>query len=196
MKNTLTIVVAFVAVLGFTMVPALALEKPIITLEKVEVAAIQPFFVKPRVGYKDEKEPGKELANGAILNMAYVLNIKNPNKAPVMLEDLSFTTAFEGFDVNTAMVYENQWIPGGKTNQLRVVVTNETLPTLGSLTVGASNVPRLQEMKTTAPALVQKWWDSVGDFSFPIEVTAGTALFKDEKGKEMRATFSGKWPKK
>ncbi|HTY24842.1 MAG TPA: hypothetical protein VMC85_17055 [Desulfomonilaceae bacterium] len=196
MKNTLTIVVAFVAVLGFTMVPALALEKPIITLEKVEVASIQPFFVKPRVGYKDEKEPGKELANGAILNMAYVLDIKNPNKAPVMLEDLSFTTAFEGFDVNTAMVYENQWIPGGKTNQLRVVVTNETLPTLGSLTVGASNVPRLQEMKTTAPALVQKWWDSVGDFSFPIEVTAGTALFKDEKGKEVRATFSGKWPKK
>jgi hypothetical protein len=44
--------------------------------------------------------------------------------------------------------------------------------------------------------LVKKWWENVGDFSFPIEVTAGTALFKDEKGKEIRVTFSDKWPKK
>jgi len=196
MNRALTIFTFFVAVFGFAVLPAMALEAPVITLERVEVASIQPFFVKPRVEYKDEKEPGKELAAGGILNLAYILNIKNPNKAPVMLDELTFTTAFEGFDVNTAIVYEDSWIPGGKTNQLRVVVTNETLPTIGSLSVGAENVARVQEMKATAGALVKKWWESVGDFAFPITVTGGTALFKDEKGKEIQATFKGDWPKK
>ena len=56
----------------------LAFEAPVITLDRVEVASIQPFFVKPRVEYKNEKEPGKELPAGAILNMAYIFDIKNP----------------------------------------------------------------------------------------------------------------------
>lgn len=174
----------------------LAFEAPVITLDRVEVASIQPFFVKPRVEYKNEKEPGKELAAGAMLNMAYIFDIKNPNKVPVMLDELSFTTAFEGFEVNTAFSYENSWIPAGKTNQLKVITTNETLPTITSLMVAAENVQKLQEKKLTAGAVVKKWWENVGDFSFPIEVKAGTALFKDEKGKELRVTFTGQWPKK
>lgn len=196
MNRALTIFAFFVAVLGFAVLPALALEAPVITLDRVEVASIQPFFVKPRVEYKNEKEPGKELAAGAMLNLAYILDIKNPNKVPVMLDELSFTAAFEGFDVNTAIVYEDSWIPGGKTNQLRVVLTNETLPTMGSLMVGTENVARMKQMKIAAGALVKKWWDTVGDFAFPITVTGGTALFKDEKGKEIHATFKGAWPKK
>ncbi len=84
----------------------------------------------------------------------------------------------------------------GKTSQLKVVTTNETLPTITSLMVGAENVQKMQQLKTSAGALAKKWWENVGDFSFPIEVTAGTALFKDEKGKEKRVTFSDKWPKK
>jgi len=174
----------------------LAFEAPVVTLDRVEVASIQPFFVKPRVEYKNEKEPGKELPAGAILNMAYIFNIKNPNKTPVMLDELTFSTAFEGYEINTAFSYEDSWIPGGKTNQLKVVTTNETLPTITSLMVGAENAQKIQQQKTSAGALVKKWWENVGDFSFPIEVTAGTALFKDEKGKEMRVTFSGKFPKK
>jgi hypothetical protein len=62
--------------------------------------------------------------------------------------------------------------------------------------VGAENVEKIRALKTSAIELAKKWWANVGDFSFPIEVTAGTALFKDEKGKELRATFSDKWPKK
>jgi hypothetical protein len=174
----------------------LAFEAPVVTLDRVEVASIQPFFVKPRVEYKNEKEPGKELPAGGILNMAYIFNIKNPNKTPVMLDELTFSTAFEGFEINTAFSYEDSWIPGGKTNQLKVVTTNETLPTITSLMVGAENAQKIQQQKTSAGALVKKWWETVGDFSFPIEVTAGTALFKDEKGKELRVTFTGKFPKK
>jgi hypothetical protein len=62
--------------------------------------------------------------------------------------------------------------------------------------VGALNAAKTHAIKTTAGALVKKWWETVGDFAFPIAVTGGTAIFKDEKGKEVRATFSGAWPKK
>jgi len=113
-----------------------------------------------------------------------------------MLDEMSFTTTFEGIEVNTAMVYEDSWIPGGKTNQLRVVVTNEALPTILALSVGSEAAEKLKEMKSTPGATAKKWWDTVGDFTFPIEVTGGSALFKDEKGKEVRSTFSGKWGKK
>lgn len=181
------------ALLGFTVLPALAFEPPTITLERVEVASIQPFFVKPRVGFKDEKETGKDMPVGSILSLAYILNIKNANKEAVMLDEMTFTTEFDGFEVNTALIYEDAWIPAGKTNQLRVVVTNEALPTIGSLSVGAGNVAKLQEMKTTPAEMVKKWWETIGDFPFPITVTGGTALFKDEKGKEVQAIFSGKF---
>jgi hypothetical protein len=194
-KGAVLIATALLVSLAFVSA-CMAFEAPVITLDRIEVASIQPFFVKPRVEYKNEKEPGKELPAGGILNMAYIFNIKNPNKAPVMLDELTFSTAFDGFEINTAFSYEDSWIPAGKTNQLKVVTTNETLPTLTSLMVGAENVQKMQEMKVTAGALVKKSWENVGDFSFPIDVTAGTALFKDEKGKEIRVTFSDKWPKK
>lgn len=192
MNKSLTIFAIVLALFGFSVLPALA-EPPVITLDRVEVASIQPFFAKPRVGFKDEKETGKDLPVGSILSLAYIFNIKNPTKAPVMLDEMTFTTEFEGFEVNTALVYDDSWIPPGKTNQLRVVVTNEALPTIGSLSVGAGNVTKLQEMKTTPAEMAKKWWETIGDFSFPIAVTAGTALFKDEKGKEIQVTFSGKW---
>jgi hypothetical protein len=198
MNRALTIFTFFVAVFGFAVLPVMALEAPIITLERVEVASIQPFYVKPRIGYKSEKEPGKEETYGfsSTLSLAYVFNIKNPNKQSLMLDELQFTTSFDGFDVNTAMSYEDSWIPPGKTNQLRVVVANEAFPTIVSLSVGAEWVDKIKEMKTSAGALVGKWWKEISDFSFPIGVTNGTAVFKDEKGKEIQANFKGDWPKK
>jgi len=197
MKKAATILAAIMVVLAFTVLPSLAFKPPAIKLEKVEVASIQPFFVKPRIGFKSEKEPGKEETYGysSTLNMAYVFNINNPNKEPVMLEEMQFTAAFDGFDVNTAIVYDHAWIPGGKTNQLRVIVTNEAFPTIVSLMVGAEHVARLQEMKTSAGAIVGKWFKDVSDFTFPITVNNGTAVFKDDKGKEERATFTGTWGK-
>ncbi len=194
-KAVVAAVFCFIAC-AFVVSSVFALEAPVITLERVDVASIQPFFVKPRIEYKNEKEPGKELAAGAILNLAYIFNIKNPNKEPLMLDEMTFSTLFEGFEVNTAFYYEDSWIPGGKSNQVRVVVTNETLPTIGSLSVGAGNVEKLKEMKVSAGAITKKWWDSIGDFSFPIEVVGGTALFKTEKDKEIRSVFVGKFEKK
>ncbi|MGD9817322.1 MAG: hypothetical protein AB7V04_01345 [Desulfomonilaceae bacterium] len=196
MKKTGFCVISFLVISTFLLVPVFALEAPVVTLERVDVASIQPFFVKPRIEFKNEKEPGKEIAAGSILNLAYIFNVKNPNKEALMLDEMAFTTLFEGFEVNTAFYYEDAWIPAGKTNQVRVVVTNETLPTIGSLSVGAGNVEKLKEMKVSAGAIVKKWWETIGDFSFPVEVVGGTALFKTEKGDEIRSVFVGKFERK
>ncbi len=198
MNKTVKVVTALIVAFGFAVLPALAAEKPVITLEKVEIASIEPFFVKPRIGYKSEKEPGTvgKYGYSSMLSVAYVFDIKNPGKQPIMLDELQFTTAFDGFDVNTPMVYEKSWIPAGKTNQLRVVVSNEAFPTIVSLSVSADFAPRIAAMKSSPGALVSKWWKGISDFSFPIAVKNGTAVFKDEKGKEIRVEFKGTWPKK
>jgi hypothetical protein len=47
MNRALTIFTFFVAVFGFAVLPVMALEAPVITLDRVEVASIQPFYVKP-----------------------------------------------------------------------------------------------------------------------------------------------------
>ncbi len=197
MSKPLTILATFLVLLGFTVLPAMALEAPVVTLERIDVASIQPFYVKPTVGKDKEGKPKVgTYGYSSTLNLAYIFNIKNPNKEPVMLDEFQFTCAFDKFEVNTALVYEDSWIPAGKTNQLRVVVTNEAFPTVVSLSVGAENVSRIKEMKTKAGALVKKWFEKVSDFSFPISVTNGTALFKDEKGNELRSTFEAVWVKK
>jgi hypothetical protein len=194
MKKALWVVTVVLITSALAALPALALKPPVITLERVEVASLQPFFMtKAKVKNKEGKESVYQ--GGSILNTAYVLNIKNPNKKPVMLDELSFTIAFDGFDVNTVTSYEDAWIPGGKSNQLRVIATNEARPTLLSLMVGAPNAARLQKLGMKPPAMVKKWWDDVSDFSFPVTLTNGTALFRDEKGKEIRSTFTGKFGK-
>jgi hypothetical protein len=199
MKKALIILTATVVAFVFTVAPVLALDPPVISLERVEVASIQPFFVKPKIKVPDKKDPKKKVEKvgkygySATMNTAYILNIKNPNKEPVMLDEMTFTVNFDGFDVNTVTWYEDFWIPAGKTNQIRVVATNEAFPTIVSLMVGAMNVKRVQELKTSAGALVSKWWKTIADFSFPVKVTNGTALFKDEKGKEVRVQFAGEF---
>jgi hypothetical protein len=70
------------------------------------------------------------------------------------------------------------------------------MPTIASLMVGAQSAARIAEMKTSAGALVGKWWKEISDFSFPVTITNGTAIFKDEKGKEERVKFTGEWGKK
>jgi len=198
MKRLATVFSVLLIVPGFVALPALAFKPPVISLDRIEVASIQPFYVKPRIGYKSEKEPGKEETYGysSTLSLAYVLKIHNPNKESLMLDELSFTVNFQGFEVNTINVYEDSWIPGGKNNYVRIVGVNEAFPTIVSLMVGAANAEKITQMKTNAGALVSKWWKEVSDFSFPVTVTNGTAVFKDEKGKEERVKFSGEWGKK
>jgi hypothetical protein len=167
------------------------MDAPTIDLERVEIANIQQFFLAPKAKDKEGKE--KTIKVGSIVNVAYIFNIKNPNKEPIMMDQLTFTTAWEGFEVNTVTLYEDAWIPGGMTNQIRVIATNEAYPTMLSLLVGAGNVERLKELDTKAPAIVKKWWETIADFAFEIEVVNGTAEFKTPEGETVRAAFTGKF---
>lgn len=200
MKKTLMLVAVFLVTLGLTVLPTLA-KPPEITLERVEVASIQPFYMNPKIAVPTKEDPkkteDKPMAVGysATMSVAYILNIKNTDKEPVMLDEITFTTNFEGFDTNTVTAYEDSWIPGGKTNQVRILAVYEAHPTVLSLMVGSESVEKMKEMKTTAGALVKKWFEQISDFSFPIAITGGTALFKDAKGKEIRVNFAGKWGK-
>ncbi|MEJ2718162.1 MAG: hypothetical protein P8182_13665 [Deltaproteobacteria bacterium] len=201
MKKALLVVTVVLIASGLAALPALALKPPVIKLERVEVASIQPFYVKPKIAEPSKENPKKKVDKvktygySSTLNTAYIFDITNPNKKPIMLDELSFTVTFDGFDVNTVTAYEDSWIPGGKHNHLRVIATNEAFPTIISLMVGAMNVKRVKEMKTSAGALVSKWWKNISDFSFPIGITNGNAVFKDEKGKMIRVNFSGKFGK-
>lgn len=194
MKKATILVSVLLVLFGFTVLPAVAFEAPVITLERVEVVNYQPFFVT-KAKFKDELGKEKEKKFGAILNTAYVLNIKNPNKEPVMLDELTFTINFDGFDVNTVTSYDDSWIPAGKTNQVRVLATNSCYSTLLSLMVSAPNVELLKTRKTKAAAVVKGWWDAIPTSAtpFPIAITGGTALFSNEKGDEVRVTFTGEF---
>jgi hypothetical protein len=201
MKRVLTTFMVVMVSVALSAVHAIAADNPVITLERVEVASIQPFFVKPKIMVPSKDDPEKKVEQemtygySSIMNIAYVLNVKNPGKTPIMLDELSFTILFEGFEVNTVTSYDDVWVCPGKANQLRVLATNEAFPMIVSLSLGAEAVTRIQEMKTSAGALVGKWFNTISDFSFPIEVTNGNAVFKTEKGEEVRVNFAGKFGK-
>ncbi len=169
---------------------------PVVKLERVEVNHIQPFFIAPRINFKDCNNPGRVGGYGytSTMSLAYVFHIQNPNSFPVMLDELRFTTAFEDFDVNMPTVYEDQWIPPGKTNELRVVVVQEAQATIASLAVGGLAAQRIQKMGTKQAGLVKKWWDTVGDQGFPIKVKNGVALFQTPDRKTIQSTFQGVFP--
>lgn len=204
MRKILIVIMVFSLMVGLMAAPAAAkMKAPVIKLDRVEVASLQPFFVLPRIGYKSPKEPGKvgKYGYSSIMGLAYILSIENPNIGDIMLDDLTFTVAFEGFDVHMAMFYDDMWIPGKglfgkpKTNYLRIQLNHEALQTIVNLSVGSIWATRIKEMGTSQGALVKKWWTEIGDFTFPIEIKYGSALFMDKKGREIRVPFSGKWPK-
>jgi hypothetical protein len=169
---------------------------PVVKLDRVEVNHIQPFFIAPRINFKDCNNPGTVGAYGytSTMSLAYVFHIQNPNSFPVMLDELRFTAAFEDFDVNMPTAYEDQWIPPGKTNELRVVVVQEAQATIASLMVGGLAAERIKKMGVKQADLVKKWWDTVGDLAFPIQVKNGVAVFQTPDGKSMQSTFQGTFP--
>lgn len=169
---------------------------PVVKLDRVEVNHLQPFFIAPRINFKDCNDPGTVGGYGytSTLSLAYVFHIQNPNPFPVMLDELRFTAAFEDFDVNMPTVYEKQWIPPGKTNELRVVAVQEAQATIASLAVGGVAAERIKKMGIKQADLVKKWWDTVGDMAFPIQVKNGVAMFQTPDGKTVQSSFEGVFP--
>jgi hypothetical protein len=162
---------------------------PVISLESVQVTQYNGYW------YYDAKitpVKGKPGANSAMLPMAFLFNIANPNNYPVKLEGFGFTVAFEGFEVNMVNAFETQWIPAGKTNQLSVMSIVDVQQVLLSLLIPSYE---LVKAKNTTPwNLLEKWWTEIPNMTVPVEVKKGTSTFTAD-GVQKIVPFTFKYPK-
>lgn len=161
--------------------PAVKLQPPKITLERVEIAAYFPYAPPPA------RVP---------LAIAFVFNITNPNTVTIAQEDMKFTYAFEAkadefFELNTATVYETTLVPPKATTQLRVVSLLDSLIVPGNLAVTSGS--RVQALGLKPPDVVKDWWEKIGDFPFKIKVAEGVATYSAGKA-SLLATFEGIFP--
>ena len=162
---------------------------PVVSLESVQVTQYNGYW------YYDAKitpVKGKAGANGAMLPMAFLFNIKNPNDYPVKLDGFGFTVAFEGFEVNMVNAFETQWIPAGKTNQLSVMSIVDVQQVLLSLLIPSHE--QVKAKNTNAWALLEKWWVEIPNITVPIGVEKGAATFMAD-GVQKVVPFTAKYPK-
>ena len=162
---------------------------PVVSLDSVQVTQYNGYW------YYDAKitpVKGKAGANSAMLPMAFLFNIANPNDYPVKLDGFGFTVAFEGFEVNLVNAFETQWIPAGKTNQLSVMSIVDVQQVLLSLLI--PSYEQVKAKNTNAWALLEKWWTEIPNITVPIGVEKGAATFTAD-GVEKIVPFTFKYPK-
>ena len=145
---------------------------PSITLSHVEIPYYTGYYY-----FSNKVKPTKGKAGnyGAPMQMAFIFEIENPNSYPVVLDGFKFSVHFEEFEVNTVFSPETMWIPPGKTNQLRVPAIFDTRQTL--LTLLLPGAMKLAEKKMSPWAALEKWWTGAPDFSYPVGVKEGAAIF-------------------
>jgi len=160
---------------------------PKIALEMIEVPQYDGYWLYSKM------KPTKGKGGGsAPLTLAVTFNITNPNPYPVFLDGYKFTIAFEEFDMVTVKGYETQWIPAGKTNQLRAT----TMITVhsGLLTLLVTGGFKLKAKGTNAWAALEKWWTQIPDMSFPITIHEGAFPFT-ANGVSKTLGFKATYPK-
>ena len=162
---------------------------PVVTLNRVEVANYWGYWF---YGAKVEVTRGKAGNNGSPLGLNFIFEIKNPNPYPVALESLNFTVAFEDYDLNTVGSQEVMWIPAGKTNELRVSAMLGLWEAF--MSAGVTGGLRLQEKGIAVHDQLEKWWTNIPDFSFPVQVKEGAAVFKADNVTSV-SSFSATYPK-
>ena len=180
-KNALLRVCLSVLVIAFLMTGCAAMQKPsesnfkspTVTLSHVE---LEHYFGWWFYGAKVEPDKGKAGNNGAPLDYAFIFEITNPNDYPVMLDGFSFSVAFEEFGLNRVIAPETMWIPAGKTNQMRVHALFDVRPVQMSLLVTGGF--KLKEKGVSFWDQLETWWTEAQNFSFPLNVNEGSAVFK------------------
>ncbi len=166
-------------------------QAPTVALNRAEVANYFGFWFYNNKVQPSLPEGGKPGNNGAPLIYHFVFDIANPNAFPVRLDNLKFTVALDGFELNTVGSQDEIWIPGGKTSQLRVPCVLGPFEAFMSL--GVVGGLRLQQMGKKPWDLIQTWWTKAPDFSFPLEVREGAAVFKAD-GITKVVAFKAKYP--
>jgi hypothetical protein len=163
---------------------------PVVKLERVEIASYWGFYSDGILDKEGQLTAGRR---GPHLVLAFVYSIENPNNFRIMLDDLKFTVAFEGFELNTVTFFEDNYVPAKTTDQFRYSATFDFNEAAKALAVVGGH--RVKEMNTTPAALLKKWWEGIADFDFPITVN-GTANFQGPDGKAMYIPFEGTFPPK
>lgn len=164
------------------------IKPPQVTLTSVELPYYTGWWY-----FSKKVEPTKGSAGdyGSPLGLAFIFEIENPNPYPIKLEGFTFTVAFDGFDLNTVSAPETQWIPAGKTNQLRVTAMFDARASLLSLLVTGGF--KLKEQGMSPWDALEKWWTAASEFSLPIDVKEGSAIFNAD-GLVKVASFNGTFP--
>jgi hypothetical protein len=182
--------VIFASCAGMQVKPTAAnFKAPEIALELVEIPQYDGYWY---YGGKTKPTKGKAGNHGAPLPLAVTFNITNPNPYPVFLDGYKFTIAFEEFDLVTFAGYDTQWIPAGKTNQLRASTMITVRSALLSLLVTGGY--KLKAKKTNAWAALEKWWTTIPDMAFPITVHEGAFTFR-ANGVSKILPFKATYPK-
>ncbi len=179
-KNAILRICLSVLVIAFLMTGCAAMQKPsdsnfkspTVTLSHVE---LEHYFGWWFYGAKVKPTKGKAGNNGAPLDYAFIFEITNPNNYPVMLDGFSFSVALEEFGLNRAMSPETMWIPAGKTNQIRVHALFGVRAVQMSLLVTGGF--KLKEKGVSFWDALEKWWTGAPNFSFPLNVNEGSAVF-------------------
>ncbi len=179
-KNAILRICLSVLVIAFLMTGCAAMQKasdsnfksPTVTLSHVE---LEHYFGWWFYGAKVKPTKGKAGNNGAPLDYAFIFEITNPNNYPVMLDGFSFSVALEEFDLNRVISPETMWIPAGKTNQIRVhAVFGVRAAQMSLLVTGGF---KLKEKGVSFWDQLEKWWTGAPNFSFPLNVNEGSAVF-------------------
>jgi hypothetical protein len=164
-------------------------KSPTVALEIVQVPSYFGYW------YYDAKATplkGKPGANSAVLPVAFLFNITNPNDYPIKLDGFVFTVTFEDIDINIVNAYETQWIPSGKTNQLSAVLIVDVQQVLGGLMI--ANYEKVKAKQKTPWDLLEKWWIEIPNMTVPLEVKRGAATFVAD-GVQKVIPFAAKYPK-
>jgi hypothetical protein len=198
MNRKTALMIAFLFGAGLLFVSCAGMQaKPTEANFKVPVISLESVLVTQYNGYwyydaKITPVKGKPGANSAMLPMAFLFNIANPNDYPVKLDGFGFAVAFEGFEVNMVNAFETQWIPAGKTNQLSVMSIVDVQQVLLSLLIPSHE---LVKAKNTTPwNLLEKWWTEIPNMTVSVEVRKGAATFTAD-GVQKVVPFTAKYPK-
>ena len=166
-----------------------AFKAPTIALEMIEVPQYDGYWY-----YSGKIKPtkGKAGNHGAPLPLIITFNITNPNLYPILLEGYNFVIAFEEFDMTTVKGYESQWIPAGKTNQVKAATMFTTRSAL--LKLGVTSGYQLKAKGINMWQAMEKYWTQIPDMSFPINIYEGNFGFSAD-GVSKVVPFKGIYPK-
>ena len=180
----------FASCAGIQVKPTAAnFKAPKIAIEMIEVPQYDGYWY---YGANIKPTKGKAGNHGAPLSLIITFNITNSNPYPILLEDYSFVIAFEDFDMTTVKGYESQWIPAGKTNQVKAPTMFTTRSAL--LKLGVTSGYKLKAKGMNMWQVMEKYWTQIPDMSFPINFYEGNFGFSAD-GVSKAVPFKGTYPK-